>query len=700
MLLAFLPFVAMSCKKDKTEETAPSITIFDANGASVSSLAIGNAANSFNVRVISTGDWNLSSDASWLTASPASGHSGAAQITITAAENSIGNSRSAILAISSGTLKKTLTVTQSGVQTTPVPKAGLLDVQFLNNGTAVDVSGQNIPVAELSGPAMVNYYNDLYGMYVAHFSHSLGESTSSSYFKADYSSDSKMLSGLADGHSLECLFRIDEKSDGSKELKMFSSMNSGGTGFLISTASRGAQLTFLPNVSTTGSSNWIWCGSGISPEAGRYYHVVGVWNKTEGKAYIYVDGVLKNTINATGSFIPPSGAACNWFGIGVDAGTSGGDNAWKGDVAIARVYDEPLTAEEVKALYSKVKKEQTGELVSISDLSFLSPCQVAKDYKYYIYGTGFKSGDVIRLESLSDASLKMDCTTSVENGYVKVTVPASLVTGNYRMMLVRGSSTAPLGTTSMTMVSTAPVNIGNTKAVAHRGYHTTGSAENSVGALAKAQALGVYAAETDVWITTDGVVMINHNASYPTDQNNRRIDSSTYDQLKDIKLSDGESAPRLIDFLEQLKKDKMKLVIEIKTQGTRDKNNRCIDSTMALVSRYGLENQVMYIAFDYTNCLRILAADSNADVEYLSGDKTPSELKADGLKGIDYQYSVLAGNPALITDAQSIGIDINVWTVDDQATMLTYISKGVTYITTNNPDVLQGLVSKTFVSKD
>ena len=102
---------------------------------------------------------------------------------------------------------------------------------------------------------------------------------------------------------------MDEASDGSKEIKPFSSMEKGGTGFLITKVAKGTDITFLPNISTNGSSNWIWTQSGVTPEAGKYYHIVGVWNKEEKKTYIYVDGQLKGSADANGEFVFPSSGA-------------------------------------------------------------------------------------------------------------------------------------------------------------------------------------------------------------------------------------------------------------------------------------------------------------------------------------------------------------------------------------------------------
>ena len=112
-----------------------------------------------------------------------------------------------------------------------LPTADLLDVVFRNDGSAMDNSPSATPVRALEGTAMMTYYNDLYSRYAAHFNHTPGTSVNEGFYKADYSANKQFQDALADGHTLEALFKLDEKSDGSAELKMFSSMSSGGTGF-------------------------------------------------------------------------------------------------------------------------------------------------------------------------------------------------------------------------------------------------------------------------------------------------------------------------------------------------------------------------------------------------------------------------------------------------------------------------------------
>lgn len=577
-----------------------------------------------------------------------------------------------------------------------LPTADLLDVVFRNDGSAMDNSPSATPVRALEGTAMMTYYNDLYSRYAAHFNHTPGTSVNEGFYKADYSANKQFQDALADGHTLEALFKLDEKSDGSAELKMFSSMSSGGTGFLISKADRGTELTFLPNVSTTGKSSWVWTKSGINPEAGRYYHVVGVWNKQEAKTYIYVDGELKGTMDAPGNYVPPTTTTSYWFGIGVDASATVGQNAWKGDVAIARVYDAPLTAEKVKALWETVKRDQQPAAINITGLLYLSGCEVGADYTYTLYGKGFAAGDRIRFEPLagSAGAFTLDGSAAAES--LSVRIPNGFASGRYRMVLMRGQNQYPLGITQLTY-SNNPARVAKPRVIAHRGYHKDGAAQNSVAALAKAQELGIYGSEFDVWITADGKVVINHDSTVPG--SSLVIENVNYDQIKDLTLANGEKLPTLDDYLEQATKNAdTKLILEIKRHSSAANNARAADAVIEAVKAKGLTDRVEYIAFDYTTCKRIVNALPGAMVQYLNGDLAPAAVRQDGIGGIDYRFSAYSGNPEWVKEAHANGMVTNVWTVDTVQDMMTCIAWGMDFITTNNPETLKELLTRTFVS--
>jgi glycerophosphoryl diester phosphodiesterase len=576
------------------------------------------------------------------------------------------------------------------------PKADLLDIVFNQDGTASDVSASAVPVTTLAGSAMMTYYNSVYERFVSHFNHEPGTTVSEGFYKADYSADQHFIDGLADGHTLEVLFKCDEQSTGESEWKMFSAMSSGGTGFLITKAERGTELTFLPNVSTTGKSNWIWTKSGITPEAGRYYHVVGVWNKSEGKSYIYVDGELKGTVAAVGDFVPPTKTTSYWFGVGVDSSPTTGQSAWKGDVAIARVYNDPLDADAVKSLWEAVRREQTPSTVEISDLLYLSGCEVGPQYRYTLYGKGFASGDKVRFETLTGSTSNL-YDLAVTNDSATLVIPADFTSGTYRMILLRGTVEYPLGVTTLNF-STAPAALTKPQVIAHRGYHVDGASENSRASLSKAQALGVYGSEFDVWITTDGKLVVNHDKTLPNDSH--VIEDTAYTDIQNVTLSNGEKVPTLDDFLDMVvaSTSQTKLIIEIKNHTSSTNDQRAADAVVAAVQAKGLASRVEYIAFDYATCKRIAAAQPDAMVQYLNGDLAPASVAKDQIKGIDYKYSVLTGKPEWVKEAHNNNMVVNTWTVDAQQEMLNCIAMGVDFITTNNPDTLQALLEKTFVA--
>lgn len=582
-----------------------------------------------------------------------------------------------------------------GQEEAKAPRADLLDVVFSSDGSARDVSAKGMSVRYVPGPALATYSNDAYGRVVAAFTRKMGVSVSDGFYRIDYKDDKAFRDALADGHSLEVVFKANHTSDGSAEVKVFSSHQSGGTGFLISTSARGTQFNFLPNVSSDGKSKWIWTPCGFTPKAGVYYHAVGVWNKKEGKAYLYMDGALKGQSEAVGNLNFPTPESCLWFGIGGDPGGDNADSAWDGEVVLARIYDDPLTSAQVKLLYNEVKLDSQPEHITVNDVSFLTVTRVMPGCRFRIYGDGFKDGDVIRFES-SDGK-RFDCPTSLGEGFVAPQIPSGITDGEYKVFVTRGGGIASLGVVRF-IVGDGISDTGSTKVVAHRGFHSSSVSENSIAALQAAQDLGIYGSEFDVWITTDGVVVVNHNPSIPGDSH--VIQNSTYSEIKDVKLSNGEYVPTLEQYLRKGKEDKdMRLVLEIKSHDSAAKNAACVQACVDMVKALGMEGQVDWIAFSLDNCKMVKELLPDAKVQYLSGNLQPSVLHADGIDGIDYSASVLDSHPEWIGQARDLGMTVNVWTVNDVASMLKFAGLGVDFITTNNPDVLKGLLSRTYVTE-
>ena len=231
-----------------------------------------------------------------------------------------------------------------------------------------------------------------------------------------------------------------------------------------------------------------------------------------------------------------------------------------------------------------------------------------------------------------------------------------------------------------------------TEVIAHRGYwDVEGSAQNSIASLQKAQELKIYGSEFDVHMTSDGVLVVNHDATVE----GMKIEETPYAQLKDARLKNGEPLPTLAAYLQQGKKDKKtKLIMEIKSHSTKEKEDRAVAAIVKMVKEAGMRKQTEYISFSLNICKELVRLDPKAEVAYLNGDLTPQELKTLKIPGIDYHIDVMKNNKNWIDDARKLKMKVNVWTVNKEDDIQEMIAAGVDYITTDKPAVAKQLSGK------
>ena len=141
--------------------------------------------------------------------------------------------------------------------------------------------------------------------------------------------------------------------------------------------------------------------------------------------------------------------------------------------------------------------------------------------------------------------------------------------------------------------------------VAHRGHwRTDGSAQNSLASLQKAADLGLWGSEFDVWITSDGVPVVFHDAEWE----GMRIEDTPYPVLMNRRLSNGEFLPTLQQYLQLGKKlPYIRLVLEIKTHKSDERNLQIVKTCLDLVRALDLERRVDFIAFSRFVCEQIHA---------------------------------------------------------------------------------------------
>ncbi len=226
------------------------------------------------------------------------------------------------------------------------------------------------------------------------------------------------------------------------------------------------------------------------------------------------------------------------------------------------------------------------------------------------------------------------------------------------------------------------------RVVAHRGaFKKNGFPENSIAALREAIRLQCTGSEFDVWMTSDDSLVINHDPRFQS----RVIEKSTYRELTQAKLSNGEPFPTLREFLTAgiQNNHTTRLVVEIKPSLISKERGRLVaERVVKLVDELKATPRVVYISFDYDILKKVLQLHPTAPTQYLNGDLTPEQLKADGVQGADYNLAVFRKNPDWIARAQKAGILLNAWTVNGEADMKWLLSQKFDFLTTNEPEHL------------
>jgi len=230
------------------------------------------------------------------------------------------------------------------------------------------------------------------------------------------------------------------------------------------------------------------------------------------------------------------------------------------------------------------------------------------------------------------------------------------------------------------------------KVISHRGYWTApNSAQNSLASFTKADSVGVFGSEIDVWLTADDKLIVNHDRVYKgTDIN---MVKSTLKEITSIVLPNGENIPTLDAYLRLVAaKPDTRLILEMKSLSDLKREDLAAEKIVKALRKYNLLDRTDIIAFSINACLAFKKLMPDGRIFYLNGDLAPRSIKKLGLTGIDYSMSVLRKNPKWVEQAHKEGLEVNVWTVDTEEDMRYFIDLGVDYITTDYPERLQALL--------
>ena len=129
------------------------------------------------------------------------------------------------------------------------------------------------------------------------------------------------------------------------------------------------------------------------------------------------------------------------------------------------------------------------------------------------------------------------------------------------------------------------------KVIAHRGYWTAPeSAQNSIASFTKADAVGVFGSEIDVWLTADDKLIVNHDRIYKgTDIN---MEKATAKEITAIVLPNGENIPTFDAYLKLVaSKPDTRLILEMKSLSDYNREDLAAKKIVKQLKKYGVLDQ-------------------------------------------------------------------------------------------------------------
>ena len=240
-----------------------------------------------------------------------------------------------------------------------------------------------------------------------------------------------------------------------------------------------------------------------------------------------------------------------------------------------------------------------------------------------------------------------------------------------------------------------------TKVIAHRGYwKTEGSAQNSIRSQCPHRPRTgfsgiIHSVHTKQCAMATSVTHENVGTVVYHDRKieGKDIQTASYAELKDLKLSNGETLPTLEQYLDRAKKlKKTKLIFELKSHATPLRDREAAKIVVDMVNGKKLTKRTEYIAFSLEAAKELHRLSPKTPVYYLNGDLSPKQLKELGFAGLDYNYKVMQKHPEWFVEAKDLKLKINVWTVNDPQVMEEMIEKRVDFLTTDYPEEAQKAV--------
>ena len=164
------------------------------------------------------------------------------------------------------------------------------------------------------------------------------------------------------------------------------------------------------------------------------------------------------------------------------------------------------------------------------------------------------------------------------------------------------------------------------KVISHRGYWTApNSAQNSLASFTKADSVGVFGSEIDIWLTADDKLIVNHDRIYKgTDVN---MEKATAKEITAIVLPNGENIPTFDAYLKLVaSKPDTRLILEMKSLSDYNREDLAAKKIVKQLKKYGVLDQTEIIAFSINACMAFKKLIPDTKIYYLNGDLAPKSI--------------------------------------------------------------------------
>ena len=238
------------------------------------------------------------------------------------------------------------------------------------------------------------------------------------------------------------------------------------------------------------------------------------------------------------------------------------------------------------------------------------------------------------------------------------------------------------------------------RAFVHRGWHRDDLAglENSLSAFRRAVAEGYHYLETDVHATSDGVVVVHHDAVLDRTTDGRGpIAAQTWERVRAANVGGREPVPTLAELLAAVPGARLNIDL---------KSDAVVEPALEVLAEANAWDRVCLASFSEARMARVRALAGprvltsmgvRAILGFWAGKRVPARFTRAATRPLVAQVPVRQG-PLTVVDARMValarrrGTEVHVWTIDDAPSMRALLDLGVDGLMTDDPAVLRDVL--------